>query len=61
MEIQPETANKAVSIVETDVKVDFAPPVGYKEPEPQKKAPEPPKSKEVVTFLFLLVILVLTS
>jgi hypothetical protein len=41
LEIQPETANKAVSIVETDVKVDFAPPVGYKEPEPQKPAPPP--------------------
>jgi ubiquitin fusion degradation protein 1 len=41
LEIQPKTPNKAVSIVETDVKVDFAPPIGYKEPEPQKAAPPP--------------------
>ena len=28
--------NDAVTIIECDMKVDFAPPVGYKSPEPQK-------------------------
>lgn len=33
--------NKAVSIIECDMNVDFAPPVGYKEPEFYKKHEEP--------------------
>lgn len=32
MEIKPENAKHAISIVETDLQVDFAPPVGYVEP-----------------------------
>jgi ubiquitin fusion degradation protein 1 len=30
----------AVSVIECDLNVDFAPPVGYKEPEFKKKAEE---------------------
>jgi len=37
LEIKPDTPTKAVSIVEADVNVDFAPPPGYKEPEPEPK------------------------
>jgi len=39
LEIKPDTLSKAVSIVEADVNVDFAPPPGYKEQiqEPLKK------------------------
>ncbi|KFM80562.1 Ubiquitin fusion degradation protein 1-like protein, partial [Stegodyphus mimosarum] len=33
---------KAVSIIECDMNVDFAPPVGYKEPEPKAVAEEEP-------------------
>jgi ubiquitin fusion degradation protein 1 len=46
MEVKP---SDAVSIIECDMNVDFAPPVGYKEPqrEESKKAPEP--VGEVVT------------
>jgi len=40
LEIQPDDALHAVSIIETDVKVDFAPPIGYKEPERPAKLPE---------------------
>jgi ubiquitin fusion degradation protein 1 len=34
LEIKPENPSHAVTIIEADVSVDFAPPVGYKEPEP---------------------------
>lgn len=34
MEIKPASARHAISIVETDLQVDFAPPVGYVEPVP---------------------------
>lgn len=37
MEVKPEGPKHAVSIVETDLQVDFAPPVGYVEPTPQPK------------------------
>jgi len=43
LEIKPNTAARAVSIVEADVNVDFAPPPGYKE---QVKAP--PKKEEKI-------------
>lgn len=33
LEVQPETEKKGVSMIETDVSVDFAPPIGYVEPE----------------------------
>ena len=36
METKPE--GKGISIVETDLEVDFAPPLGYKEPEKQKES-----------------------
>jgi len=33
LEVKPESAKMGVSMLETDVEVDFAPPVGYVEPE----------------------------
>ena len=33
METKPESAPGGISVIETDLEVDFAPPVGYKEPE----------------------------
>lgn len=33
--LECKPADRGISIVETDLEVDFAPPVGYKEPEPQ--------------------------
>ncbi|KAI1852674.1 hypothetical protein JX266_002215 [Neoarthrinium moseri] len=33
LEVKPETEKMGVSMIETDVSVDFAPPVGYVEPE----------------------------
>ncbi|ORX51426.1 UFD1-domain-containing protein [Piromyces finnis] len=35
LEIKPK--GPGISVVETDLEVDFAPPVGYKEPEPEPK------------------------
>lgn len=32
LETKPETEKNAISVVETDLEVDFAPPVGYEEP-----------------------------
>ncbi|SMR56806.1 unnamed protein product [Zymoseptoria tritici ST99CH_1E4] len=32
LEVKPDTGKKAISVVETDLEVDFAPPVGYEEP-----------------------------
>jgi len=46
LEIKPNTPTKAVSIVEADVNVDFAPPPGYKEPEPENKK-EPGNKLEI--------------
>jgi len=43
LEIKPDNPTRAVSIVEADVNVDFAPPPGYKEPQV-----EVPKKKEVI-------------
>jgi len=43
LELKPVNPAKAVSIVEADVNVDFAPPPGYKEPQV-----EAPKKKEVI-------------
>jgi ubiquitin fusion degradation protein 1 len=34
LDVKPETAKMGVSMIETDVSVDFAPPVGYVEPTP---------------------------
>lgn len=33
LEVRPDSATKSVCVVETDLEVDFAPPVGYVEPE----------------------------
>lgn len=38
LEVMPESAKRAICIVETDLQVDFAPPVGYVEPTPQPRA-----------------------
>ncbi|KAI9735142.1 MAG: ubiquitin fusion degradation protein [Cirrosporium novae-zelandiae] len=32
LEVKPETEKNAISVLETDIEVDFAPPVGYEEP-----------------------------
>ncbi|GMM50270.1 polyubiquitin-binding protein [Starmerella bacillaris] len=32
LKVLPETTRKGISVVETDLEVDFAPPVGYEEP-----------------------------
>ncbi|KEZ43785.1 Ubiquitin fusion degradation protein 1 [Scedosporium apiospermum] len=37
LDVKPETPKMGVSMIETDVSVDFAPPVGYVEPERQPK------------------------
>lgn len=33
LEVKPDTASKGICVVETDLETDFAPPVGYVEPE----------------------------
>lgn len=33
LEVKPESANKGICVVETDLETEFAPPVGYVEPE----------------------------
>lgn len=38
LDVKPETPKMGVSMIETDVSVDFAPPVGYVEPAVQKPA-----------------------
>lgn len=37
LEVKPENGRHAISIVETDLQVDFAPPVGYVEPTYQRQ------------------------
>ncbi|KAL2112465.1 hypothetical protein VUR80DRAFT_7462 [Thermomyces stellatus] len=37
LDVKPETDKMGVSMIETDVSVDFAPPVGYVEPEKQAR------------------------
>lgn len=39
MEVVPDA--EGISIIETDLEVDFAPPKGYVEPAPQQRTPEP--------------------
>lgn len=39
MEVQPDA--EGITIIETDLEVDFAPPKGYVEPTPQPRAPPP--------------------
>jgi ubiquitin fusion degradation protein 1 len=43
LEVKPETGKLGVSMVETDVSVDFAPPIGYVEPE-RKSGTSTPRS-----------------
>ena len=38
LDVKPETEKMGVSMIETDVSVDFAPPVGYVEPERQPRS-----------------------
>ncbi|GMM38014.1 polyubiquitin-binding protein [Saccharomycopsis crataegensis] len=40
LEAKPETVNHGICVVETDLETDFAPPVGYVEPDYKNKAPE---------------------
>lgn len=47
LEVKPESANHGICVVETDLETDFAPPVGYVEPErkPAREAgPQTPKN-----------------
>ncbi|KAL1924139.1 uncharacterized protein VTP21DRAFT_7174 [Calcarisporiella thermophila] len=46
VEVKPSTRG-AISIVETDLSVDFAPPVGYKEPAPAPKIPAMAKTMNI--------------
>ncbi|KPM37221.1 hypothetical protein AK830_g9354 [Neonectria ditissima] len=41
LDVKPETDKMGVSMIETDVSVDFAPPVGYVEPERQSGTSTP--------------------
>lgn len=38
LEVKPETDSHAVVVLETDLEVDFAAPVGYEEPKPQPRS-----------------------
>ncbi len=40
LEARPESENSGICVVETDLETDFAPPVGYVEPDYKNKAPE---------------------
>lgn len=37
LEVKPESSSHAISVIETDLEVDFAPPVGYVEPTPDSR------------------------
>ncbi|GEQ67104.1 hypothetical protein JCM33374_g767 [Metschnikowia sp. JCM 33374] len=41
LEVKPESKNKGICVVETDLETDFAPPVGYVEPEYKPNATKP--------------------
>ncbi|CAG9944368.1 unnamed protein product [Clonostachys rosea f. rosea IK726] len=45
LDVKPETEKMGVSMIETDVSVDFAPPVGYVEPERQSGTSTPRSGK----------------
>lgn len=53
LETKPETASKSICVVETDLETDFAPPVGYVEPdyEELKKENEAKKGERKKEFL----------
>ena len=44
LETKPETDSKAISVLETDLEVDFAAPVGYEEPKRQPSGTSTPRS-----------------
>lgn len=44
LEVKPEGSQKAVSVQETDLEVDFAPPVGYQEPQKGASGTSTPRS-----------------
>ena len=44
LETKPETESKAISVLETDLEVDFAAPVGYEEPKRQPSGTSTPRS-----------------
>lgn len=41
LEVKPESESKGICVVETDLETDFAPPVGYVEPEYKPQSTEP--------------------
>lgn len=41
LEVKPENPNRSICVVETDLETDFAPPVGYVEPEYTPKSIKP--------------------
>jgi len=41
LEVKPESSNSGICVVETDLETDFAPPVGYVEPEYKPKSITP--------------------
>ena len=41
LEVKPENPNRSICVVETDLETDFAPPVGYVEPEYTPKSVKP--------------------
>lgn len=51
LDVKPETDKMGVSMIETDVSVDFAPPVGYVEPErkPRGSGTSTPRSAQGVS------------
>ncbi|KAH7348082.1 ubiquitin fusion degradation protein-like protein 1 [Pyrenochaeta sp. MPI-SDFR-AT-0127] len=48
LEAKPEHASKAICTLETDLSVDFAPPVGYQEPQKTSGASTPRSGKGVM-------------
>src|SRR3954447_5375787 len=47
LEIKPDTEHHAIVTMETDLEVDFAPPVGYKPPERTSGASTPRSGRSV--------------
>ncbi|RLV96022.1 Ubiquitin fusion degradation protein 1 [Spathaspora sp. JA1] len=48
LEVKPESGNMGICVVETDLVTDFAPPVGYVEPEYKPKAVNKPNNNNNV-------------
>jgi ubiquitin fusion degradation protein 1 len=48
LEVKPEQASKAICTLETDLSVDFAPPVGYQEPQRTSGTSTPRSGKGVM-------------